>query len=291
MVNVLGPIFAITLIGFVMGRSNIDLHPGTLSSVVILVATPALIFSSLTSYGVTTAMLLEMAAAAVLCVSVAAVLGILIIKMLGLQLRTYLPSLMLPNSGNMGLPLVLLAFGDDGLKLGVSYFFVIALVQHSVGVSIAAGQIRLMQLLKQPLIYAVAGVILVVATGVQVPKVILTTSEILGGMMIPIMLIMLGNSLAGLKISDFKPAMVIAFARLAIGIVSAIFVIWVLRLEGQAAGAVFLLSSMPTAIVTYVFAQRYRPDPGRIAGAVVASTLLTFICLPVLVWVAVQIAG
>ena len=289
MINVLAPIFAITLIGFVLGRSKIELHAGTLSTTVLLVATPALIFSSLTSYGVTPAMLLEMAAAAILCLSASAVLSMLIIKMFGLSMRTFLPSLMLPNSGNMGLPLVMLAFGDEGLKLGVSYFFVVALVQHSVVFSIASGSYTMNHLLKQPLIYAVAAVILVSTTGIIVPEVVLTTTEILGGMMVPAMLILLGSSLAGLTISDLKPAIVVAVSRLVIGVLSALAVIWVLGLEGQVAGVVFLLSTMPTAIITYVFAERYRPNPGQIASSVVASTLLTFGCLPVLLWVAVKI--
>ncbi|WP_114283997.1 AEC family transporter [Candidatus Halocynthiibacter alkanivorans] len=290
MLNVLGPVVLITLIGFLMGRSKIDLHAGTLSTTVILVATPALIFSTLTSIGVSIEMLLNMAASAFLSVTIAAVLGLIVVKVSGFSLRTYLPSLMFPNSGNMGLPLVLLAFGEEGLRLGVSYFFVIALLQHSVGFSIASGSYRIVYLLKQPLIYAVAGVVLVVSTGIEVPEVILTTTDILGGMMIPAMLIMLGNSLAGLSIADFRPAIIIACARLVIGVLSALIIIRLLSLEGPVAGTVFVMATMPTAIVTYVFAQRYRPDPGKIAGAVVASTLLTFLCLPVLLWGAGQLA-
>lgn len=289
LVNVLAPIFAITLIGFALGRSKVNLDANTLGATVLLVATPSMIFSSLTSSGVTSSTLLEMATAAVLCVFISAVMAMIAIHLFGLSFRTFLPSMMLPNSGNMGLPLVLLAFGEEGLKLGVSFFFVVALIQHSVGLSIASGSFAISHLLKQPLIYAVVGVILVTVAGVQVPAVVATTTEILGGMMIPAMLILLGNSLAGLAVSDFKPAVFVAVARLATGVISAVAVIWLLGLKGQVAGVVFLLSSMPTAVVTYVFAQRYRPDSGKIAGAIVVSTLLTFCCLPGLLWVAVTI--
>lgn len=137
--GVLGPIFIITLIGYGVGRSSIELHPDTLSSTVILIATPAMIFSALVSVNVGRETLLTMAVSAVLCVGISALIGTLILKLFGLSLRTFLPCLMLPNSGNIGLPLVFLAFGQDGLTLGVSYFFVIALLQHSVGFSIASG--------------------------------------------------------------------------------------------------------------------------------------------------------
>ena len=84
-------------------------------------------------------------------VAVSGVLGLAALKLTGGSVRSFLPSLMLPNSGNMGLPLVVLAFGDQGMRLGVSYFFVVALFQYSVGMSISSGTVRLGALARQPL--------------------------------------------------------------------------------------------------------------------------------------------
>ena len=245
---------------------------------VLLVATPCLVFSTLTSLDIGGDTLLKMALSAALCVATAGLLGLLILKLAGMSYRTFLPSLMMPNSGNIGLPLVLLAFGETGLALGVSYFFVIALLQYTVGAAISSGHYRLRDLANQPLVYSIAMVGIVVATGVQVPEVLATTTELFGGMMIPAMMILLGTSLARLTVSDLKPAVVIAIARLAIGLPTALIVIALLSLTGVEAGTVFLLATMPTAIVNYVFAERYRPDARLVAGAVVVSTLLTFCC-------------
>ena len=231
-----------------------------------------------------------MSVAALLCIAVSGVLGLAALKLTGGSVRSFLPSLMLPNSGNMGLPLVVLAFGDQGMRLGVSYFFVVALFQYSVGMSISSGTVRLGALARQPLIYALAAVLLVAATGLPVPQVILKTTEMLGGMMIPAMLILLGTSLATLAVSDLRSALAVAVGRLAIGIASALVVIWLLGLSGIAAGAVFLLATMSSAIVTYVFAERYQQNARQVAGAVVVSTLLTFLVLPVLVWTALWVA-
>lgn len=289
--NILGPIMAITLIGYLLGRSNMALHAGTLSAIVILVATPALIFSTLTTMHVSGDTMIQMASAALLCVTIAAGLGIVGLLVTGASIRSFLPSLMLPNSGNLGLPLVLLAFGPEGMRLGVSYFFVIALVQHSVGLSISAGSVRLSQLARQPLIYSVVAVIIVTSLDLPVPEIVTTTTQMLGGMMVPAMLILLGSSLATLQVSDLKPALAVAFGRLIIGLISAFTVIWLLSLTGAEAGTVFLLATMPTAIVTYIFAERYRPNPGQVAGAVVMSTALTFICLPAILWAALAMAA
>lgn len=291
MIEIMGPITIIVLIGFLMGRSSVGFETRSLSSVIILVATPSLIFHTLTSLHVRPDTLQVMSGAALLCIALAGVMGVVALRAVGRPLRSFLPPLMLPNSGNLGLPLVLLAFGPEGFQLGVAYFFVVSLVQHSVGMSLYAGSVKLAVMLRQPLLYAVAAVLVVTWTNLTVPTVILTTTEMLGGMMIPSMLVLLGASLATLQVSDLRPALFIAFARLGIGIVSALIVIWVFDFEGIRAGTVFLLASMPTAIVNYVYAERYQQNPRQVAGSIVVSTLLTFLCLPALIWAALTIAG
>ncbi|WP_136656696.1 AEC family transporter [Nitratireductor sp. XY-223] len=289
--NVVGPIFVMTFVGYVLGRSKLHIDSGTISSLVLLVATPCLIFSTLTSLDISGGTVLKMALSAVLCVSIAALLGLVVLKLAGMSYRTFLPSLMMPNSGNIGLPLVLLAFGETGLALGVSYFFVIALLQYTVGAAISSGQYRIRDLAHQPLVYSILLVGVVVVTGVEVPVIIASTTELLGGMMIPAMLILLGTSLARLSVSDLKPAITIAVARLCIGLPASLIVIAALSLTGVEAGTVFLLATMPTAIVNYVFAERYREDARQVAGAVVVSTLLTFTLLPALLWSAYAVSG
>lgn len=290
MVNILGPIVLITLIGLILGRSRVGLQTRTLSSVVILVATPALVFSTLASMHVDLETIGKMAGAALLCLTIAGGISVALLAIFGASMRSYLPSLMLPNSGNMGLPLVVLAFGPESARLGISFFFVVALVQYSVGVSISSGSMRISDLAKQPLIYSVILVLLVATFNLPVPQVILKTTEMLGGMMIPSMLILLGTSLATLKVSDLGQSFLVAMGRLVIGVSAGLAVIYLLGLTGTAAGVVFIMASMPSAIVTYVFAERYQQSPNRVAGAVVMSTLMTFCCLPLLVWAALWMA-
>lgn len=291
LVNILGPITLITLIGYFLGRSSVGLQSRTLSSVVILVATPALVFNTLTSMKVSVATIGLMSGAALLCVIIGGVIAAIGLKISGASWRSFLPSLSLPNSGNMGLPLVVLAFGSEGARLGISFFFVIALVQYSAGLSIASGSIRIKDMARQPLLYSVFLVLLVTIFQVPVPQVILKTTEILGGMMIPAMLILLGSSLSTLEVSDLKPSLIMAVARLLIGLMASLAVVAILGLTGVAAGIVFLMGTMPSAIITYVFAERYGQSANKVAGAVVMSTVLTFCCLPGLVWIALWMAG
>jgi predicted permease len=289
--NVICPIFIITIIGYMLEKLSHNIDAKTITSIVLLVATPSLVFSTLTSLEIDAATLLKMGLSAILCVAVASVAGLAILRALGMSYRTFLPCLIMPNSGNIGLPLVLLAFGERGLALGISYFFVIALLQYTVGAAIASGEYRLRDLARQPLIYSVVLVAVVLLIEIKVPVVIATTTDLLGGMMIPAMLILLGTSLARLSVSDLRQAFIIAVARLGIGISTGLAVIGLISLSGIEAGAVFLLASMPTAIVNYVFAERYRPDSQQVAGAIVVSTALTFAVLPVIIWASFRIAG
>lgn len=292
LLGILGPVTIITAIGWAFGRSSAGLHSRTLSSLVLMVATPSLVFHTLVSLNVELAMIGQMAIAALACIASAGVLALIALRLFHAPVRLYLPSLMLPNSGNLGLPLAALAFGEAGLKLGVAYFFVVALVQYSVGLSIASGKLNLFHFLRQPLMYSVALVLLVAFFDLSPPLFVMNTVEILGGMMVPAMLILLGSSLATLGVSDVKVAFVFALGRLICGICAASFAIWVLGLSGVAAGVVFLLGTMPSAIVTFVFAERYQPESsGAVAGAVVVSTLTTFVCLPGLIWIALWLAN
>lgn len=289
--EILGPIVIITLIGYALGRMTLGLQAHSLSTVVILVATPALVFHSLTSLEVDPGTIGQMAGTALICLVLAGLIAWGLVALFGGPVRSAVPAMMLPNSGNMGLPLVVLAFGDEGTRLGISYFFAVAVFQHTVGLTIASGKVSLGYLLRQPLVYSVLLVLVVTWFDLTVPPVIDRTTEMLGNMMIPAMLVLLGSSLASLRVSDIRTALVLAVGRQAIGVVTALVVIAVLGLQGVAAGVVFLMAVMPTAVVTYIFAERYDQNPRLMAGTVVVSTLLTFLTLPLLVWVALWFAG
>lgn len=291
LLGILGPVVIITLIGYSFGRSSVGLHSRTLSNLVLMVATPSLVFHTLVSMHISLATMGKMALAALACIVVAGALAWFALTVLQARVPLFLPSLMLPNSGNLGLPLAALAFGEEGLRLGVSYFFVVAMVQYSAGHAIASGRLDLSNMLRQPLFYSVALVLLVSFLDVSPPTVIMDTTEILGGMMVPAMLILLGASLATLDVSDVRAAFAVAFGRLTFGISAAVVVIWALDLGGVAAGVVFLLATMPSAIVTFVFAERYQENAAAVAGAVVVSTLLTFLCMPALIWIALRLAS
>ena len=189
---------------------------------------------------------------------------------------------MFPNGGNVGLPLCLLAFGDQGLALGIAWFAIGAVGQFTVGVGIAAGSFSLRAIGRQPLVYTLAIALAFVLTGTRPPEFIARTTEILGGMLIPLMLLSLGASLATLTVSRPGRAFALSLVRLLGGFGVGLVAAWVFGLSGAARGVLLIQSSMPVAIFNYLFALRYEREPADVAGMIIITTLLSFLTLPAL---------
>ncbi len=289
--TVVAPVFAVVGLGYLWAKLNQKFDSETLTNLVLKVATPCLIFSSLTSLDISLTTVGTMAFAAALGLVIAAIVGWVVLKYLNLSYSTYLPSLMHANSGNIGLPLVLMAFGDEGLVMGVSYFIVNSISQYSIGYGISAGSFSFSRLFKQPLNYAIVISLLVLWFNLSVPVWIANTTELLGGLVIPALLLVLGHSLAQLKVTDLRLSFQLAMVRLTLGVCLGFLIVWVLRLEGSQAGVVFLMFTMPVAVFNVVFAKHFNRSPEKVAGLVVLSSLMVFTILPVLVWIALWLAG
>ena len=290
-VNIIGPVFIVAGIGYLLESRGVGFQSESLSRLTMLVGTPCLVFSSLTNTALPDDALVKIVVISIAAACFGGALAMAALVVLRLPWRTFVSSLALPNAGNAGLPLVFFAFAEPGLAIGAAFFFLIALVQYAVVPAVMTGDPGLRKLLREPLVWSIVAVILFRATDLAIPKVVANTTALLGGIMIPVMLILLGGALARLKVAEIKTSILLAFVRLIIGVVTGFLMVALFRLEGVEAGAIFLLCSMPSAIVTYVIAQHYGRDPERVAGHVVCSTVLNFACLPIIITTAIYLAG
>jgi hypothetical protein len=279
---IVAPIFVCAAIGFAWARRRRPFDAEFVTAVVTSVGTPFLIFSALTQLPLDLRLVGEMAGTTALAFLGFALLGLAALKAAGLSLRSYLPALMFPNAGNMGLPLCLFAFGERGLALAIVFFAVSSTLQFTLGVGIAAGSADPRRLLRLPLIYAVAAALVVVATGLPVPGWIANTADLIGGLTIPLMLIALGVSLARLKIGSLKRSLALSLVRLAGGLALGYGIGWDLGLSADARGVLAIQSAMPVAVFNYLFAQLYQREPAEVAGMIVISTIISFATLPAL---------
>ena len=197
-----------------------------------------------------------------------------------LPAHTYLPPLVFGNSGNMGLPLCLFAFGETGLALAVAYFATVSLVHFTAGISVWSGHFSPAELLGTPLTWAVALAVGVLALDVRVPGWIVQTTELLGGITIPLMLLTLGASLHDLGLSSVPRSLGLSAVRLGVGFAAGWGVAQLLGFEGVMRGVVIIEASMPVAVFNFLFAERYHRAPESVASLVVLSTLLAFVTTP-----------
>ncbi len=281
--SVVTPVFLIAGIGYIWVNRDQPFDNNTISHLVMMVGSPCLIYSSLTTNAPALGDLAQMAAAALFTITGAVAFAYGFLKIMGWKVTTFLPALVHPNGGNMGLPVCLLAFGDTGLALGMAYFFVNSISQYTLGLSVSSGRFRPGQLFRQPVIWAVVLVLWVLISGVQMPRWFNATTTILGGLTIPAMLLMLGTSLARLNIAAVRQTFTVAALRLLLGLALGLSAIYIFELQGVLAGVVLLQATMPAAVFNYVFAEQFNREPDKVAAVILQSTLLSVVALPLLV--------
>ena len=284
LVSVIAPVLICAAIGYGWALKGRPFNTEMVTHLVTAVGVPCLVFTTLVNVDIDLNALGRMAWASVAAVGAMALLGAAILKLWGKSIRAFLPSVVFPNTGNMGLPLALLAFGDEGMALAVAYFTVCIIFQFTLGVALSAGAMNVQALLRVPTIYAVAIALVFKASGTDVPAWAGNTIQILSGFTIPLMLITLGISLQQLKVGQFLTSGMVAALRLSLGFAVALGVGWALDFEGVMLGILVLQSTMPVAVFNYLFAQRYNTEPEAVAGAVVLSTVISFATLPMLLW-------
>ncbi len=276
------PVLLIAGIGFTWAKMGRRFDSVFLTDIATNIGTPCLVAHSLTTLKVAPEDIAQMFGAALCAIAGFCILGLVTLKLLRLSLNSYLPALMFPNTGNMGLPLALFAFHEAGLALAVVYFGCTVTLQFTLGISISAGNLSLSRLVRTPTIYSVVISILMLVFDVPVPTWIENTIGVLGGLTIPMMLLTLGVSIAQLKVNALGRNLFLACVRLGGGFLIALAVTRIFHLPPVAAGVLIIQSSMPVAVFNFLFAQYYGRAHGDVAAMVVISTALSFLTLPLL---------
>lgn len=282
--GVVSPVAICALIGFIWAKRGAPFDTAMVTKLVTNVGVPCLVFSTIITVEIEKQQFFQMGLAALATNVTFFVVGWIILKSLKMPIRTYLNPIVFANTGNMGLPLCLLAFGEQGLALGIAYFVVNVLLLVTVGIPIVSNKYRPMDVLRQPFIYAAGLSVFFLLSDFPVPEIAQNTTKLLGNFTIPLMLITLGVSLARLKVADFKKSSIIAGIRLVLGLAAGFGVVALMGLTGEARAVVIIMCAMPVAVITFLLAETYSDDGKPVAGAVVISTLLAFPVLPVLIW-------
>ncbi|HEX6993304.1 MAG TPA: AEC family transporter [Gammaproteobacteria bacterium] len=281
--NVLLPVFVLAGVGYGWRRLRVPFDREFVTRMIMNVAGPCLIVDSLAGLELPLERFVAMAAASVAMFAVTILAAWLLLRTLKLSVRSYLPAVGIGNTGNLGLPLSLFAFGDEGLGLAIAVYAVNSVSQFTLTPMLQSGQPALRALATTPVVYgAVIGAALL-ASDVSLPAWVASTIALLGDLMIPLMLLALGHTLGGLHARRLPLAVGLGSARLLLGFGIALAVSVAFRLDGTAQAVLVLQGAMPAAVFNYLFAARYNRDADDVAGIVLASTLMSALTMPLLV--------
>jgi len=217
-------------------------------------------------------------------------LGIFIIKIYKKDIYRLLPPIILPNTGNMGMPICLFAYGTIGLSIATAITSIILVLHFSLGILLASRKFSFTPLLKCTPIYALLFSLLFVYFKIPAPKFLENATFLIGYSTIFLVLMSLGVALSKLKVFSFKETLSYSLVRVLIGpIVGFIFVNF-FNLSGVEAGVMFIQASMPSAILTFLVGKIYssRKISDNIASTVALSTFLSFFTLPIVVLISLK---
>lgn len=219
-------------------------------------------------------------AAAVVVVGSGGVLWPLV-KWLKLEPKTFLPPMMFNNSGNMGVPLLVLAFGEAALPAAVVVFIVEMLLHFSLGLYMLSPHTPLWRLLRMPIVLASIAGLAFNLGGMPLPGWLLEALHMLGGVCIPLMLFALGVRMLEIDFGDWKTGLLGAVMCPLSGLVLAAPLIWLLGLTGLQAAVLWIFAALPPAVLNYLVAEQYRQEPHRVASLVLIGNLGSLIVMPV----------
>ena len=282
------PVTVPIIVGYGWVRLGRAVDSACLGELASDVGTPCLIFSVLASADVSPVALGRTALAALACLALLALIGTISLQLVGLRLRTYLPSVTFGNAGYLGIPLSLYAFGRTGVGYAVA-FSAVSLVFNSIFSQLmATGNARVEAILRRPLIYAIVAGVLLAVFRVQLPAVITQSISLIGAIAIPLMLMMVGASLARIKAASVGRAIIFSMFRVLAGAGIGVFVAVVLQLSETARNVLVLQCAMPVAVLSYIFAQRWDNEPEEVAGLVAVSTWSAAFSVPVMLCLMVR---
>lgn len=278
-IEVVFPVFSIVLLGYLLARAR-QIHIPTLSEMAVNVTSPCLIFISISSKKIVASEWLVMGGGAVVVVLGTGLMMLAYQRASGIRMRgLYLPTMFM-NTGNMGLPFALLAFGTVGLDKAIIFFIVIVITHFTLGIFIAKGEGGFREIFRLPLIYAVIGGLICSVAGLQFPRFLITPVEMLADVAIPLMILNLGVQLKSLRISDLRHALVGVSIRMGGGLLLAASFVLIFGVAGVSRNVIFLDALMPPAVFNVILAQKYDADPDAVASMIVLGTLLSVATTP-----------
>lgn len=285
---IIAPIIVCAAIGYGWGRSGLHYDAEFVTRMVMNIGMPCLVLASMNKVDPDPATLGRIVLVSLFILIAMLIVSYPLLKLFRHPVPVYLPPLLFPNNAFMGFPLCFFAFGDEGLALAIGFYLVTLVVNFSFGIMLvsqtSAGMLaRLKELAGQPVLWAAAVAVPMAIFDWHLPAWLANSTELLGSMSVPLMLVTLGISLASLQTGGWRRNAWYGLLRVIGGFVIGLTAVYLFNLTGTLRGVTLIQAAMPTAIFNYLLALKYQREPSEVASLIVISTLLAFILSPALI--------
>lgn len=279
------PIFTLVLVGFLYGR-KVKPDLGGANKLIVDIALPVLIFTSLSSKLFDPLAALLFTAASIALILLSGLIAWPLAKFSGATVKSFLPCAMFTNVGPIGIPLIALAYGPEGMATAVVLLVISNVLHFTLGAGVMSGKVDWRMVYANPLVWAT---VLGVASSqfqLTLPQWVETSCTMIGSLLVPMMLMSLGVRLASSQVADAwvgaRSGVLILIIRLA----AALLALWLIPLQGLERGALILFACLPPAVFNYMLADKFQVEPNKVASTVIVGHLMSLAFLPLGIWLA-----
>ena len=281
--SIVAPLFIIAAIGYFYG-SRVRPEMRITNQLIMDVFMPALIFHVMIQDDFYPSQYINLLGAGIGLMLLSGVAAFALSKFLGFSWRAFTPPAMFSNWANLGLPLYVLALGEQALGAGVMLVVAGNLLCFTIGTYIYSGKLTGFEVLKTPIIVAVILGGAINALGVNVPSSIDLPIEMLGRVAIPLMLFSLGVRLTRVSWNDAKPGLVMAAFCPIVGVGLAVLICQLVPLSNLHQSILILFGALPPAVINFMLAEQYNREPEAVASMVLIGNMAAVISLPLALW-------
>lgn len=278
------PIVILIAIGFYWKKKELPFDKDMISSLLMNLGTPALLIASINNKDLTVDNMLTILIYGTSLIIVCTILTTVYLKIEGKEVRPFLQSFIFPNTGGLGIPIVYVLLGETAFVYAITFSILINIYHFTIGLWLANNSLNIKKALQTPVLYALVAALLFKGTNTEVPSVLEDVCKMLGGIVIPLMLIAFGSSLVGIKIGENLKAIRMGIARVIIGFL-VVYIAYIFGdFEHIIIATLLIQYSMPVATTSYLFAFKFNGPDKEIAVMTASSTVTILFLLPVIIY-------
>lgn len=281
--EIVAPLFLIVTVGYFYG-ARVRPEMASANRLIMDVFMPALVFHVMIQKDFSLGQYVPLLIGGALVMLGSGVIAFLFARLCGFAWRSFVPPAMFSNWANLGLPLYVLTLGEAALGGGVMLVVAGNILCFTIGTYIYSGKLTGLQVLRTPIIVAVALGVLIGSLNVSVPTFIDLPLKMLGQVAIPLMLFSLGVRLTRVSFNDSTLGIIMGIFCPLVGISLAWLLVQLLPLSLLHQQTLIIFGALPPAVVNFMLAEQYNNDPEKVASMVIIGNIMSLIFIPLVLF-------